>query len=143
MEGLEQKLVTLKRPRETTIDVYASGLVKMYSGPNYNPGGGGCGMPGVYQPMNHPTLGQGPLGMERQTTLNEYFKPKPIGTVSDFKFGSSPHSVEEDSSGFKFRYRAGEHEEFGRDHINYETISPLGRTEIFKPKFNILDNQHL
>ena len=67
-------------------------------------------------------LGSGPL--------------RPIGSISDFKpsstFGVGP-GIAKDTLGFLERYRAGEHEDFGKDHVNLEYLSPV----TLKPLINI------
>ncbi len=59
-------------------------------------------------------LGSGPL--------------RPIGSISGFEpainFGLGPGIVQQ-NLGFLERYRAGKHEDYGKDHVNLDIISPI------------------
>jgi len=63
-------------------------------------------------------------------------KPSLIGTHSDFRlskdFNKGPGILKE-SFNFLERYRAGEHEKYGEDHVNLEYLSPVTG----KPLINI------
>lgn len=52
----------------------------------------------------------------------------PIGTTSNFtpatNLGLGP-GIAQENFGFIERYRAGEHEKFGEDHVNFEIFSPI------------------
>ena len=47
------------------------------------------------------------------------------GFVPASSFGLGPGIAKETESGFIERYRAGKHEDFGKDHVNLEYISPV------------------
>jgi len=63
-------------------------------------------------------------------------KPASIGTFSEFRlskdFNKGPGILKESLS-FLERYRAGEHEKYGEDHVNLEYLSPVTG----KPLINI------
>jgi len=54
------------------------------------------------------------------------------GFVTASSFGIGP-GIAKESEGFIERYRAGEHENYGKDHVNLEYISPV----TLKPLINI------
>ena len=54
------------------------------------------------------------------------------GFNSASSFGLGP-GIAKESEGFIERYRAGEHEDYGKDHVNLEYISPV----TLKPLINI------
>jgi hypothetical protein len=79
-----------------------------------------------------PMFGSGNMGLDFTTGRSL----KPIGNVSEFKpasnFGLGP-GIAKESEGFLERYRAGEHEDFGKDHLNLEYINPITK----KPLINL------
>src|SRR3989339_1545892 len=44
---------------------------------------------------------------------------------SIFDRGNAPNSLTENSGGFGFRYRAGQHERYGLDHLNLDIMNPI------------------
>ncbi|MBU3941706.1 MAG: hypothetical protein KKF74_02225 [Nanoarchaeota archaeon] len=114
-QALEQMLEFAPRMGQTrmyeTIDVYAVGTTALYCRHN-------------------------PLTTESQCNFcnYEYMKEsreqfKPAST-----FGIGP-GIAKESFGFVERYRAGKHENFGKDHLNLDYISPVSK--------KILENIHI
>lgn len=57
----------------------------------------------------------------------------------DVYTGPSKDILRAAMGGFQFQIRAGEHESYGNDHINFETLNPIKKKSELGP---ILDNDH-
>ncbi len=136
---LEQSLDNIKPVESERLKVYTIGNLEYLSA--------GALYTGNLPPMGPGGFGGGGFGNSGGPKFKDYpmfggFKP--IGSFSDFglskDFNRGPGILKE-SFNFLERYRAGEHEDYGKDHLNLEYLSPITGKSLINIHIDMKDKE--